>query len=66
MPFKRWTPIDPDRPETMPPLRENVLLFCSFSSERRWHFFTSEGQRVAVMKRFLFTHWREEMTTDSP
>lgn len=66
MAFKRWSQIDPDRPETMPPLRVNILLYSAISGGRSWYFLQHEAHRVRVMRDYLFTHWREEMTCDYP
>jgi hypothetical protein len=55
-----------DKSETMPPLRLTILLYSDISGARGFHFLANDSQRVAVLTRFLYTHWRELMTTDSP
>ena len=66
MTFQRWTRIDPDDPTTWPPLREMVLLYAEWGHLRWWHAFWAEGNREHVMKNSDYSHWREEMTVDSP
>ena len=67
--FHNWTRIDRDDPATWPPLREMVMLYAQSSDGagiRWWHAFWADGNREQVMKNIDYTHWREEMTVDSP
>lgn len=64
--FKRWSGIEMDRPETMPPLREQILLYSDISTARGFHYLQTPAQRVAVLTRYLYTHWRELSCIDSP
>jgi len=64
--FQRWSQIDMDKPDTMPPLRENILLFSAISGARGWAFFKNQAHRVSTMRRYMYTHFREETTIDTP
>jgi hypothetical protein len=64
--FKRWSGIEMDRPESMPPLREQILLFSQISGARGFHFLKNDAQRVAILSRYLYTDWRELSCIDSP
>jgi len=64
--YQRWTCIDLADPATLPPLREAVLLYLRGPGFRDWRTFHSENERGDVLQKYGYTHWREEMTVDSP
>lgn len=64
--FKRWCGIEFGRVETMPPLRERVLLYSAITGARSFQLLQSDAHRVAVLSRYLYTHWRDISTIDSP
>jgi len=64
--YQRWTAIDGANPDTWPPLHEHVLMFRRDPEMREWYKFHDDTYRQHMLVKFGFTHWREEMTCDSP